>query len=72
MTDDMTADNTETDNRIGKPKLEVIEAQKPDEPELGPGVPHQREMPFAVVDGEPITQLRINPAAWKYSVQVFD
>jgi segregation and condensation protein A len=53
-----------------KPKLEVVPS-KPEEPDLGPGVPHQKEMPFAVVEGEPITQLPQDLYIPPYALKVF-
>jgi segregation and condensation protein A len=53
------------------PQLAVIEHHKPDEPDLGAGVPHQREMPFAVVDGEPVTQLPQDLYIPPYALKVF-
>ncbi len=66
----MTTDN-ETSQDSARPKLEVIENTKPEEPNLGEGVPHQREMPFAVVDGEPITQLPQDLYIPPYALKVF-
>jgi len=65
----MTTENS--DSAGTTPQLEVIEAAKSDELELGEGVPQQREMPFAVVDGEPVTRLPQDLYIPPYALKVF-
>src|ERR1700733_11791883 len=40
-----------------KPELKIVVSNDPPEPPAQEGAPEQVEMPFAVVNGEPLTQL---------------
>jgi segregation and condensation protein A len=52
-------------------KLEVVEPPKAPELELAEGAAKQVEMPFAVVDGEPVTQLPQDLYIPPYALKVF-
>jgi len=59
-----------------KPKLEIVASNDPAPPAPAEGVPEQMEMPFAVVRGEPITELPkdlyIPPQALEVFLEAFE
>ena len=54
-----------------KPELTVLTSKDAPKPEHEDQVPAQREMPFAVVDGEPVTELPQDLYIPPYALQVF-
>ena len=54
-----------------KPELTVLTSKDAPKPEHDDQVPAQREMPFAVVDGEPVTELPQDLYIPPYALQVF-
>ena len=61
---------TEEAAKPGKPNLRLVPQTRPPVTEE-PGVPTQREMPFAVVEGEPITELPRDLYIPPYALEVF-
>ena len=59
-----------------KPELKVVVSNAPPEPTPPPSAPEQVEMPFAVVNGEPVTQLPrdlyIPPQALEVFLEAFE
>jgi segregation and condensation protein A len=59
-----------------KPKLELVSSNQPAPPPVPAGVPQQVEMPFAVVNGEPVTELPkdlyIPPQALEVFLEAFE
>jgi segregation and condensation protein A len=59
-----------------KPKLELVSSNQPTPPPVPAGVPQQVEMPFAVVNGEPVTELPkdlyIPPQALEVFLEAFE
>ncbi len=59
-----------------KPKLELVASNEPAPPPVPAGVPQQVEMPFAVVNGEPVTELPkdlyIPPQALEVFLEAFE
>src|SRR4051812_40040203 len=59
-----------------KPKLELVASNEPAPPPVPAGVPQQVEMPFAVVNGEPVTELPkdlyIPPQAHEVFLEAFE
>ena len=59
-----------------KPKLELVASNEPAPPPVPAGVPQQVEMPFAMVNGEPITEmpkdLYIPPQALEVFLEAFE
>lgn len=59
-----------------KPKLELVASNAPAPPAPAEGVPEQVEMPFAVVNGEPVTELPkdlyIPPQALEVFLEAFE
>jgi len=54
-----------------KPELKVLTSKDAPKPEQADHLPAQAEMPFAVVDGEPVTQLPQDLYIPPYALQVF-
>ena len=54
-----------------KPELTVISSEDAPKPPADTNAPAQGEMPFAVVDGEPVTQLPQDLYIPPYALQVF-
>jgi len=59
-----------------KPELKIVVSNKPPPPAAAPAPPQQAEMPFAVVNGEPISQLPrdlyIPPQALEVFLEAFE
>jgi segregation and condensation protein A len=59
-----------------KPKLELVASNEPAPPAVPAGVPQQVEMPFAMVNGEPVTEmpkdLYIPPQALEVFLEAFE
>jgi segregation and condensation protein A len=59
-----------------KPKLELVASNEPAPPPVPAGVPQQVEMPFAMVNGEPVTELPkdlyIPPQALEVFLEAFE
>lgn len=59
-----------------KPELKIVASNEPPEPAGAPAAPEQVEMPFAVVNGEPVTQLPrdlyIPPQALEVFLEAFE
>ena len=59
-----------------KPKLELVASNEPAPPAVPSGVPQQVEMPFAMVNGEPVTEmpkdLYIPPQALEVFLEAFE
>jgi segregation and condensation protein A len=59
-----------------KPKLEIVASNDPPPPTSAEGVPQQMEMPFAIVNGEPVTELPkdlyIPPQALEVILEAFE
>lgn len=59
-----------------RPKLEIVASNDPPPPPVAEGVPEQVEMPFAVVNGEPVTEmprdLYIPPQALEVFLEAFE
>ncbi len=63
---------TEEAAKPAKPNLRLVpQTPPPVSPEAGPGPPTQAEMPFAVVEGEPITELPRDLYIPPYALSVF-
>ncbi len=60
----------------GKPELKIVVSNAPAEAPAAPLAPEQVEMPFAVVNGEPVTQmprdLYIPPHALEVFLEAFE
>lgn len=60
---------TETSRPVGKPSLKLVATAPPIHE--GPGSPAQSEMPFAVVEGEPVTELPRDLYIPPHALEVF-
>src|SRR5277367_4594589 len=62
--------------KTGKPELKIVVSNDPPEPPLAELAPEQVEMPFAMVNGEPLTQLPrdlyIPPQALEVFLEAFE
>jgi segregation and condensation protein A len=56
---------------VGKPNLRLVPQVPPPLAAEGPGAPTQGEMPFAVVEGEPVTELPRDLYIPPYALEVF-